>query len=41
MAYANQLQYFMTNDHEWTFYVIGEMYETAIILQIIFTPALY
>lgn len=35
MAYANQLQYFVTNDHQWSFYVIGGMYEIAIIFQII------
>jgi hypothetical protein len=29
MIDANQLQYFMTNDHQWSFYVIGGVCEIA------------
>jgi hypothetical protein len=35
MIYVNQLQYFMTNGHQWTFDVIGGLCEIAVIFEII------
>lgn len=35
MNYANQSQYFMTNDHQWTFYIIGRLCEIAIVFEIV------